>query len=196
MVHDPDAAARAATEAGLPVALKATGPLRKTDIRVGLTTPGQVRDAYREMAERSGPAMTGGIVRRMVAGGVEVVLGGVNYPAFGPLVMVGMGGATADLLADRSFRVPPLTPSTAAEMIADLRCSPLLYGYRNTPRADITALTGQIVNVGRLLDALPEVAELELDPVLAIPHAATTLHARVRIAPAGPRPSPYTRRLR
>ncbi|WP_214109843.1 bifunctional acetate--CoA ligase family protein/GNAT family N-acetyltransferase [Acrocarpospora catenulata] len=130
------------------------------------------------------------------ADGIEIIVGGVNYPAFGPLVMVGMGGVAADLIADRAFRVPPLTPAAATEMIGELRCSPLLYGYRDSPRADVAALVRQVVGVGHLLDALPEVAELDLNPVVVTPRAAVAVHARIRLAPADPPPSPYTRRLR
>ncbi|MET8158316.1 GNAT family N-acetyltransferase [Sphaerisporangium sp. NPDC005289] len=127
---------------------------------------------------------------------VEIIVGGVNYPAFGPLVMVGMGGVTADLLADRAFRVPPLSLDAAAELIADLRCSPLLYGHRGRPKADVRSLAEQIVRVGRLLDALPEVAELDLDPVIVSPSGAVAVDARVRLAPSTPAPSPFARRLR
>ncbi|WP_424532002.1 GNAT family N-acetyltransferase [Sphaerisporangium viridialbum] len=198
-VDDPQGAAEAAAALGLPVVLKATGPVHKSDVggvRTGLTTPAAVRQAYLDMKAAVGTTMTGAIVQRMVPEGVEIIVGGVNYPAFGPLVMVGMGGVTADLLADRAFRVPPLTVDTAAEMIADLRCSPLLYGYRGRPKADVGALAGQITRVGRLLDALPEVAELDLNPVIVTPGGAIAVDARVRLAPCTPSPSPYTRQLR
>ncbi|MFB9895069.1 bifunctional acetate--CoA ligase family protein/GNAT family N-acetyltransferase [Planobispora takensis] len=143
---DPDSAAAAAARIAGPVALKATGPalVHKSDVggvRLGLNGPGEVQRAYREMAEAIGPAMTGVIVQPLLTGGVETIVGGVNYPAFGPLVMAGMGGVAADLLADRAFRVPPLTPAAATEMIKELRCSPLLYGYRGRPSVDATAET-------------------------------------------------------
>ncbi|RCG31142.1 GNAT family N-acetyltransferase [Sphaerisporangium album] len=198
-VTDPEGAAEAAAVLGPPVVLKATGPVHKSDVggvRTGLTSPEAVRRAYREMKAAIGSAMTGAIVQRMVPQGVEIIVGGVNYPAFGPLVMAGMGGVTADLLADRAFRVPPISTDTAAEMIADLHCSPLLYGYRGGPKADTAALAAQITHIGRLLDALPEVAELDLNPVIVTPEGAVTVDARVRLAPATPSPSPYTRRLR
>ncbi len=127
-------------------------------------------------------------------GGVELIVGGVNYPAFGPLVMVGMGGVPADLLADRVFRVPPVTDATS--MIEELRCAPLLHGYRGSPSVDVTALAGQLERVGRLLEDLPQVAELDLDPVIVTPDGATTGDARVRLAPCRPQPSPLLRHLR
>ncbi|MFC5821720.1 bifunctional acetate--CoA ligase family protein/GNAT family N-acetyltransferase [Nonomuraea harbinensis] len=196
-VDGPDTAAAAARRLGLPVALKAVGPVHKSDVggvRLDLRTEDEVRRAYREMAARLGAEMTGAIVQPMLAGGVEMIVGGVNYPAFGPLVMAGMGGKMADLLADRAFRVPPVTD--AERMLGELRCAPLLHGYRGMPAVDVEALTGQIRRVGRLLDDLPQVAELDLNPVIASPDGAVTVDARIRVSLCEPPPSPLLRRLR
>ncbi|WP_433425082.1 GNAT family N-acetyltransferase [Microtetraspora malaysiensis] len=200
-VDGPESAAEAAALAGLPAVLKATGPdlVHKSDVggvRLGLRTPEEAAAAYREMAERIGPAMTGAIVQRMVTGGVEMIVGGVRHAAFGPLVMVGMGGVTAELLADHAFRVPPLTHADAAEMISELRCAPLLFGYRGRPEVDVKALEERIVRIGRLLDDLPEVAELDVNPLLVTPRGVAAVDVRVRLAPAAPPPSPFRRRLR
>ncbi|MFC6084192.1 bifunctional acetate--CoA ligase family protein/GNAT family N-acetyltransferase [Sphaerisporangium aureirubrum] len=198
-VHDAESAAEAAAALGGPVALKVTGPVHKSDIggvRLGLRGPVEVREAYREMAASIGTAMTGAIVQPMATEGVEIIVGGVNYPSFGPLVMIGMGGVAADLIADRSFRMPPITLETAAEMIADLRCSPLLYGYRGRGKTDTAALAGLLTQVGHLMAALPEVAELDLNPVIVTPEGAVAVDARIRVAPGAHLPSPYTRRLR
>ncbi|MEO3811615.1 GNAT family N-acetyltransferase [Sphaerisporangium sp. B11E5] len=198
-VHDAESAAEAAEALGCPVALKVTGPVHKSDVggvRLGLSGPAEARRAYREMAASIGPAMTGAIVQPMAAEGVEIIVGGVNYPSFGPLVMIGMGGVAADLVADRSFRMPPFRLETAAEMIADLRCSPLLYGYRGRPKTDTAALAALVTRVGHLMDALPEIAELDLNPVIVTPDGAVAVDSRVRVTPRRPTPSPYTRRLR
>ncbi|ACZ87636.1 GNAT family N-acetyltransferase [Streptosporangium roseum] len=197
----PDSAAAAAVTIGPPVVLKATGPdlVHKSDVggvRVGLGAPDEVSRAYREMAGMIGPAMTGAIVQPMIEAGVEIIIGGVAHEAFGPMLMVGMGGVTAELMADRSFRVPPLGDQDAAAMIAELRCAPLLTGYRGRPRADVAALREQITGVGRLLDDLPEVAELDLNPVIVTPAGAVAVDVRVRLAPAAPPPSLFRRRLR
>ncbi|NUW44221.1 bifunctional acetate--CoA ligase family protein/GNAT family N-acetyltransferase [Nonomuraea rhodomycinica] len=195
----PDAAAAAAVSLGLPVVLKAAGPVHKSDVggvRLGLRTPEEVREAYEEMAARIGPAMTGATVQPMLPPGVEIIVGGVNYPVFGPLVMVGMGGVTAELVADQAFRVPPVTTAAATEMIGELRCAPLLHGYRGARPADVAALARQVVRVGRLLEELPEVAELDLNPVIVSPDGAVTVDARIRVAPGDPQPSPLLRRLR
>ncbi|WP_084965792.1 GNAT family N-acetyltransferase [Thermoactinospora rubra] len=196
---DPDAAAQAATLVGLPAVLKAVGPVHKSDVggvRLGLRTPEEVRHAYREMAEAIGPEMTGALVQPMLPAGVEIIVGGVTYPSFGPLVMAGMGGVAADLLGDRALRVPPLTAETALDMIGELRCAPLLRGYRGRPPVDVEALARQVVGVADLLEDLPEVAELDLNPVIVTPQGAVCVDARIRLMPCEPSPSPLRRRLR
>ncbi|MFF4618785.1 GNAT family N-acetyltransferase [Nonomuraea jabiensis] len=196
-VDGPEAAAATASRVGLPVVLKATGPVHKSEVggvRLSLQTSDEVRQAYHDMSARIGSEMTGAIVQRMLPGGVEIIVGGVNYPAFGPLVMVGMGGVMADLLADRAFRVPPVTD--ALDMIGELRCAPVLHGYRGSPPVDVPALADQIVRISRLLEDLPQVAELDLNPVIVTPQGAATVDARIRVTPCDKPPSPLLRRLR
>ncbi|TKK84401.1 hypothetical protein FDA94_30155 [Herbidospora galbida] len=106
---------------------------------------------------------------------------GVNDPVTGPLVVVGYGGVVAELTGDRACRVPPLGPETAAEMIADLRCSPLLYGYRDHPRADTTALGELLIQVGRLVATLPEVTSVDLSPVTVSSKGVTVTGARMSV---------------
>lgn len=195
--HDAEAAAEAASRVGLPAVLKAVGPVHKSDVggvRLGLQTTDEVRQAYHDMSARIGQEMTGALVQRLAPGGVEIIVGGVNYPAFGPVVMVGMGGVLADLLADRAFRVPPITDPAA--MLAELRCAPLLHGYRGSPAVAAEALQDQLVRIGQLLDDLPQVAELDLNPVIVSPNGALTVDARIRVLPCQPPPSPLLRRLR
>ncbi|WP_431895560.1 acetate--CoA ligase family protein [Nonomuraea sp. bgisy101] len=192
----PASAAGAAARVGLPAVLKAIGPVHKSDVggvRMNLRTQDEVRRAYRDMAATI-EGMTGAIVQHQIPAGVEIIVGGVGYPAFGPLVMVGMGGIAADLLADRAFRVPPLSVAQAVELIGELRC--VLYGYRGAAPVDVTALADQIARVGRLMDDLPEVAELDLNPVIVTERDAATVDARIRLAPPQARPSPLRRRLR
>ncbi len=114
-------------------------------------------------------------------GGVEMVVRGVNDPVTGPLVVLDYGGVVADLAGDRSYRVPPLGPDAAAEMITDLRCSPLLYGYRDHPRADTTALGDLLAKVGRLVATLPEVTSVDLSPVTVSPSGVTVAGARMSV---------------
>ncbi|MFI7642718.1 GNAT family N-acetyltransferase [Nonomuraea sp. NPDC049400] len=196
-VDGPETAAAAAARVGLPVVLKATGPVHKSEaggVRLNLRTLDEVRQAYHDMSARIGPQMTGAIVQRMLPEGVEIIVGGVNYPAFGPLVMVGMGGVMADLLADRAFRVPPVVD--AIDIINELRCAPVLHGYRGSPCVDARALADQVVRISRLLEDLPQVAELDLNPVIVTPGGTAAVDARIRLAPCETPPSPLLRRLR
>ncbi|WP_214414448.1 acetate--CoA ligase family protein [Sphaerisporangium fuscum] len=110
--------------------------------------------------------------------------------------MAGMGGVAAELLAGRAFRVPPISRAEAGRMIAELRCAPLPHGYRGRPAVDVGELEAHVIGVGRLMDDIPEVAELDLNPVIVTAAGAVAVDVRVRLAPALPRPSPYRRRLR
>ncbi|WP_440106372.1 bifunctional acetate--CoA ligase family protein/GNAT family N-acetyltransferase [Streptosporangium sp. H16] len=194
-----DEAVRAAARLGFPVALKATGPVHKSDVggvRLGLRTSKEVRGAYRAMKDMIGPEMTGATVQPMAPDGVEIIVGAVRHPSFGPLVMVGMGGVSAELLTDRAFRSPPLTGQDATEMIQELHCAPLLFGYRGRPVADTAAVKDHIVRVAKLVDDLPQIAELDLNPIIAGPGGAVAVDLRIRLAPAPPAPSPLRRQLR
>ena len=197
--NSAEEAAKAAALLGFPVALKATGPVHKSDVggvRLGLRTPKEVRGAYRAMKDLIGQEMTGAIVQRMAPDGVEIIVGAVRHPSFGPLVMVGMGGVSAELLTDRAFRAPPLTGQDAADMIQELHCAPLLFGYRGRPVADTVALEDHIVRVAKLVDDLPQIAELDLNPIVVGPSGAVVVDLRIRLAPASPAPSPLRRQLR
>ena len=130
-----------------------------------------------------------------LSGGVETMVGVVQEPVFGPLVVFGLGGVATDVLADRSARLTPLTDADAAAMIAGVRAAPLLLGQAGQPAVDTSALADLLLRVSRLADDLPEVAELDLNPVLARPDGAVAVDARVRVAAAAPR-DPFLRQLR
>jgi acyl-CoA synthetase (NDP forming) len=120
----------------------------------------------------------------MVPGGVEMVVGAAIDPEFGHLLMAGLGGVTVELLADVAFRVLPLTDQDAKEMIDGLRGAPLLRGYRGAPVADEPALVDLLQRVSCLLRDLPEIAELDLNPVMVLPagQGARAVDVRVRRA--------------
>ena len=119
----------------------------------------------------------------------------VNHPLFGPLLMFGSGGVTAELYADRVFRVLPLTDLDVHQLVAATKASRLLAGWRGAPAADIAAVEDLLLRVARLADDLPELAEMDLNPVIARPNGVTVVDAKLRLAPAPP-PQPPTRRLR
>ena len=124
-----------------------------------------------------------------------VAIGVVADPTFGPLVMVGLGGLASELLADRAFRLLPLTIEDAQRQIRSLRGAPLLFGYRDAPSCDVGALEDILLRVAELAMNVPEVAEVDLNPVLVSAVGAYAVSARVRLRPA-PAEDPLIRRLR
>jgi len=126
---------------------------------------------------------------------VETLVGLVQEPMFGPLVVFGLGGVATDVLADHSARLAPLTDADAEHMISDVRAAPLLFGHRGSPAVDTAALADLLLRVSRLADDLAEVAELDLNPVIARPDGVHAVDVRIRLAPAAPR-DPFLRQLR
>ena len=182
-------AAAIAQEFAAPVALKALGPTILHNTEVGgvaldLATGAAVSEAYARMSSALGDAMTGALVQVMAPSGVETIIGATQDPAFGPIVMFGLGGVTAELVGDVAFRLAPLTDRDAADLIKEPRSSALLSGYRGATPADLAALADILLRVGSLAEEQPDIAELDLNPVLVSPKGATILDARIRIAPA------------
>ena len=103
----------------------------------------------------------------MLSGGAEVLIGVVQEPVFGPLVVFGLGGVATEVLGDHVARLSPLTDTDADELIEGVRAAPLLFGHRGTPAVDTAALTDMLLRVSRLADDLPEAVELDLNPVIA-----------------------------
>jgi acyl-CoA synthetase (NDP forming)/RimJ/RimL family protein N-acetyltransferase len=127
--------------------------------------------------------------------GVEVLIGVRQEPVFGPVVVFGLGGAATGVLGDQAARLTPLTDTDADELIRGTDAAPLLAGIGGTPPADTRALADVLLRVSRLADDLPEVAELELNPVIARPDGVRAARARVQVSPAESR-DPFLRRLR
>ena len=183
-----DEAVEAADRLGYPVALKAgAGELvHKTEaggVRLHLQDAPAVRAAFDDMDRRLGADMGGAMVQRMVGDGVETAVGLVNDSAFGPLVMFGLGGVASDLLADRSFRILPMSRQDAANQVRSLRGTPLLFGYRGSESVDVAALEDVLLRTAALAEALPEVAELDLNPVVARPDGAFAVDVKIRLEP-------------
>jgi acyl-CoA synthetase (NDP forming) len=131
----------------------------------------------------------------MVTGGTEVMIGVADDQMFGPLVLFGLGGVATEVLADHSARLAPLTAGDADALIDSIRSAPLLRGHHGAPAADLAALRDVLMRVSRLADDLPEIAELDLNPVIARPDGAVAVDARIRVIPQPPR-DPFLRRLR
>jgi acyl-CoA synthetase (NDP forming)/GNAT superfamily N-acetyltransferase len=201
VVASATAASTAAAELGLPVAVKAVGPdlVNKSDIggvALAIDSVDAVWHAYTRMKSLIGARMTGVLIQPMAPKGVETIVGVTNDPSFGPLVMFGLGGIWADLLADQAFRLVPLTDIDATELIGAVRMAPLLYGYRGSPRCDVEALEQLLLRVGQLADDNPELLELDLNPVVATPEGVLVLDAKARIVPQHSDGDAYSRQLR
>ncbi len=203
LADSPEAAAGAAGELGGPVALKAVaaGLVHKTEagaVRLGLDSAPQVEEAARDMTvavERAGHDVERFLVQRMAPAGVEMLIGVVHDPLFGPVVACGAGGTAVELVRDVSVRITPLTDLDAGEMIRSLATFPLLEGFRGAPPADIPALEDAILRVSAMAEAHPEIAELDCNPVVVLPKGVVIVDARVRVeAPIPPLPVSARRR--
>jgi acetyl coenzyme A synthetase (ADP forming)-like protein len=196
-----DEAVDVATVLGFPVVLKAgSGAIvHKSDVgavRLGLDSPDAVRDAFAALQGGLGDDMGGAVVQPMVSPGVETIVGVTHDPSFGPLVLFGMGGVAAELLRDTSLHVVPITDVDAHEAVRSLRTSPLLFGYRGAPEVDVAALEDIVIRVGHLADALPEVAEMDCNPVIVSPRGAAAVDVRVHLVPPQQSPLRGLRRMR
>jgi len=186
-VDSAGSAAMAADRLGYPVVLKAQGPdiVHKSDVggvMLGLASAGEVEAAWATMKERVGASMTAAVVQQMAGAGVELIAGVVRDESFGPLVLFGMGGTIAELIRDRALRVAPVGDAEALEVVRSLRCSPLLEGYRGAEPVDVGALADVLVRLGLLAGDVPEIAELDLNPVIASPGGIVAVDARIRVA--------------
>ncbi|HMD78510.1 MAG TPA: acetate--CoA ligase family protein, partial [Nitrososphaerales archaeon] len=195
MASSPRDAARVAGTFSGKVVLKASAPglLHKTEmgaVKVGLTKD-QVEAAAREMAEslhKAGIAGATFLIQEMVPDAVEMFVGVTNDPNFGPLIACGAGGALVELLRDVSVRLTPVTDLDARQMVRSLRTFPILEGYRGGPRQDIEALEEVLLRVGQMVEDIPEIAELDLNPLMVRRggDGAVVVDARVRIAESTP----------
>jgi acyl-CoA synthetase (NDP forming)/GNAT superfamily N-acetyltransferase len=199
-VDSATAAREAARRAGLPVALKAVGPelVHKTDVggvALSLRSAAAVGRRFDEMRDVLGSAMTGALVQPMAPAGVEVVAGITTVPTFGPLLMFGMGGVLTDLFGEQEFRLLPITDLDAEDLVRSGRGARLLTGYRGSAPCDLAALETVLLRLGQLGVDLPEVVELDLNPIRSSSTGAVVVDAKIRIRPAQETLDPYVRRL-
>ena len=176
---------------GWPVVAKLNSKqaLHKTDVdgvAVNLKTPADVIAAFdqfvRRAADRNLPYESVSI-QSMVTGGIEAVIGIANDPLFGSLVGFGLGGVDVEALDDMHFRVTPLDDIDLAEMVNESRASRLMAAHRGRPAADLSALSELLARISRLAEDVPEILELDLNPVL-VQRAGRGCHvvdARIRV---------------
>ena len=188
-VTDADSAVEAARSLGFPVALKTTAPhLRhRVDlggVRLDIADETELAADVAQLQDRLTP-LGGGrlVVQRMAPPGVATVVRTVEDPLFGPVVSFGLGGDASELLGDVAHRIPPLTTVDVADLVRSVRAAPRLFGHRGAAPVDVAALEDVIARVASLADVLPEVDELELNPVVVSESGAHVLGATVRLAP-------------
>ncbi len=175
---DADEAVAAADALGRPVVLKtAVAGVHKTEsggVALNLETDEEIRAA----AERIGGPL---LVQPMIGGGTELLAGVVQDPLFGGLVAVGPGGVFAELIGGAEFRIAPLTDRDADELVNGGKAGQLVRGFRGAPAADDEALTSLVHRLSRLAVDFPEVAELDLNPIIALPSGCVAVDARIRL---------------
>ena len=193
VVETPDDVARSAAELAPTVALKAVGPLHKSDVgAVALDVPavdaarraGEMRDAL----IAAGEALEGFLVQEMVTGGVEMLAGISVDQDLGPVVACGAGGVMVELTRDVAVRLAPLTDRDAVEMVRELACFPLLDGFRGATPKDVRAFEDVILRLSALAADQPTIAELDCNPVTVLDRGAIVVDARVRVQPVTPSP--------
>ncbi len=187
----PEEAAVVAADMGFPLVAKAVaqGLVHKTDVggvALNLRSSEDVTIAVARMREslvKAGFALESVLLQRQVEGGLEALVGVVVDPTFGPLILCGIGGVQVELLRDVCFHLPPLSDLDAAEMIDRLRLRPLFDGYRGSPPADRAALITLLQRLSALVEEMPELLELDLNPVRVLPpgEGAVVVDARIRI---------------
>ncbi len=182
-----------AEQIGYPVVIKMASEtlVHKSEwdgVRLNLRSADEVRDAceaIRSRLEAAGEleALGGFLVQPMIQGGVELMIGMTDDPLFGPLMVFGLGGIHVEILRDVVFRITPLTDRDVNEMVTGIRGYKLLQGYRGAPEADIEAVKDMLLRVSRMVEELPEIAELDLNPLRALEpgKGCVVLDARMRI---------------
>jgi acetyltransferase len=198
LAKTPDEAVEIASELGYPVVMKIASPdiLHKTDVggvKVGLESADQVRDAFDLMifrTERYLPEaqIWGCQVQEMAPpGGMEVLIGMNRDPQFGPLVTFGLGGIYVEALKDVTFRVAPFTRLDAEAMLTEIRSKALLEGVRGKPPVDKEALISVLLKIGQLVQDFPEIAELDINPLIVYPEGQGALAIDMRLVLASER---------
>lgn len=197
VARDAEEAVRVADEIGYPVVLKILSPdiSHKSDVggvRLDLKSAGEVRgaaDAVRKRCRELRPQakLEGFAMQKMVqrGGAHELIAGVATDPAFGPVILFGQGGTAVEVIGDKAVALPPLNLALAADLVSRTRVAKLLEGYRDRPPIDRAALCLTLVKISRLAADIPELMEMDVNPLLADARGVMALDARIRIAPAG-----------
>jgi acyl-CoA synthetase (NDP forming)/GNAT superfamily N-acetyltransferase len=200
-VATADEAVAAAEHLGYPVVVKSVSPAVRHQpsqiaMHVDLQTEASVRDSFEALSVRLAPMGADAfVVQRMGTPGAACVVRTSEDPVFGPVVSFSIAGPPTDLLDDIGYRIPPLTDVDVTDLLSSVKAAPLLDGYRGAPRADRDALSDLIARVSVLADRQPDVASLEINPVLAHPGGVDVLGVEIVVAPSTKRTDAVRRAL-
>ncbi|MEN8041195.1 MAG: acetate--CoA ligase family protein, partial [Actinomycetota bacterium] len=191
VVSTVDEAVAFGEETDTSIVLKVVSPsaIHKSDVGgIALDVIGteEITAAYEQVTSAVDDA-EGVLVQEFVSGGHEVLIGMVEDPTFGPLIVFGLGGVFVELIGDVAFRIHPLTDLDAAEMIKEVKSGKLLEGYRGGEPGDIDAVVDTLLRVSALVEDLPEIFEMDLNPVkVGTPGAGVRIvDARIKVRPTG-----------
>ena len=189
LAKSKDEAIELSHKIGFPAVLKIASPdvTHKSDaggVKIGLSDEAEVGQAYDEIMASIGSAypnahIDGVSVQAMAQPGVEVIMGVSTDPQFGPVLMFGLGGILVEVLKDVAFRIAPLTPRDAAQMIREIKGYPVLEGHRGQKPVDINALESSLLKLSRFVEERPMIRELDLNPVIAYSDGLTVVDARI-----------------
>ncbi len=189
VASSPEEAVSKAEKIGYPVVLKILSPdiIHKSDaggVITNLKNADEVKEAYNKIIENAkkykpDAKINGVFIQEFAPLGIEIIIGMVKDPQFGPAIMFGLGGIFVEVLKDVSFRVAPLTDKDADDMIHEIKGYPLLTGIRGQKPADIEALKKTLVGISKLVMDFPQIKELDLNPVFAYPDGVKCIDARI-----------------
>ncbi|MCH7746247.1 MAG: acetate--CoA ligase family protein, partial [Chloroflexi bacterium] len=189
LAKSKDEAIELSRQIGFPAVLKIASPdvIHKSDaggVKIGLANDDEVGQAYDEILASIGSAypnaqVDGISVQAMAQPGVEVIMGMSTDPQFGPVLMFGLGGILVEVLKDVAFRIAPLTPRDAAQMIREIKGYPILEGHRGQKPVDVSALENSLLKLSRFVEERPMIRELDLNPVIAYSDGLTVVDARI-----------------
>ena len=185
IVDNVSAAEAAAADIGFPCVLKAIRPalLHKSEagaVKIGIADAAQAREVAGEFEKRLGPGQV--LIQRQAATGIELAVGIMRDPQFGPAVLFGLGGIWIEALDDVAVRIAPFTEEEATSMFDELRGRALLDGARGRPRVDRAALARLLATLSRWIARAPWLMELDINPIIANGSTLTAVDARLRIA--------------
>ncbi len=189
LVRTPAEAAAAQAELGGPVVVKIAAAIHKSDVggvALGIDSPQEAADAVTAIrATLTGAGIAGHaaefLVQEQIRDGVEMIVGVSHDPAFGPLVLAGLGGTTVEVLGDVAVRITPLSNTDVNEMLRSLRSYRLLTGYRQSPPLDVAAFAELLHRVSAMVEDIPEITELDLNPVFVLKHGAVVADVRIHL---------------